>query len=49
MFSGFYNLVSGMITHGKNLDVISNNMANVATGLTDTFASIPFTVAFAKL
>lgn len=31
MFSGFYNLVSGMITHGKNLDVISNNMANVAT------------------
>lgn len=31
MFSGFYNLASGMITHGKHLDVISNNMANVAT------------------
>lgn len=31
MFKGFYNLASGMITHGKNLDVISNNMANVAT------------------
>ncbi|NBK79361.1 flagellar hook-basal body protein [bacterium D16-76] len=31
MFKGFYNLASGMITHGKNLDVISNNMTNVAT------------------
>lgn len=31
MFKGFYNLTSGMITHGKNLNVISNNMANVAT------------------
>lgn len=31
MFKGFYNLASGMITHGKHLDVISNNMANVAT------------------
>lgn len=31
MFKGFYNLASGMITHGKNLDVISNNMANVST------------------
>ncbi len=31
MFKGFYNLTSGMITHGKNLNVISNNMANVST------------------
>jgi len=31
MFKGFYNLTSGMLTHGKHLDVISNNMANVAT------------------
>lgn len=31
MFKGFYNLTSGMLTHGKHLDVISNNMTNVAT------------------
>ena len=31
MFKGFYNLASGMITYGKNLNVISNNMANVST------------------
>lgn len=31
MFKGFYNLTSGMITHGKHLNVISNNMANVST------------------
>lgn len=31
MFKGFYNLTSGMLTHGRNLDVISNNMTNVAT------------------
>ncbi len=31
MFKGFYNLASGMITEGRRLDVISNNMANVAT------------------
>ena len=31
MFKGFYNLTSGMLTQGKNLDVISNNMTNVAT------------------
>ena len=31
MFKGFYNLTSGMITQGRNLDVISNNMTNVAT------------------
>ncbi len=44
MFSGFYNLVSGMITHGKNLDVISNNMANVATTgfKVDTFTGQTF-------
>ena len=31
MFKGFYNLTSGMLTQGRMLDVISNNMANVAT------------------
>ena len=31
MFKGFYNLTSGMLTHGKHLDVISNNMTNVST------------------
>ncbi len=31
MFKGFYNLTSGMLTQGWRLDVISNNMANVAT------------------
>ncbi len=31
MFKGFYNLTSGMLTQGRNLDVISNNMTNVAT------------------
>ena len=31
MFKGFYNLTSGMITQGRVLDVISNNMANVST------------------
>lgn len=31
MFKGFYNLTSGMLTHGKHLNVISNNMANVST------------------
>ncbi len=31
MFKGFYNLTSGMLTQGRNLDVIANNMANVAT------------------
>ncbi len=31
MFKGFYNLTSAMLTQGRNLDVISNNMTNVAT------------------
>ncbi len=31
MFKGFYNLTSGMLTQGRRLDVISNNMTNVAT------------------
>ena len=31
MFKGFYNLTSGMITQGRVLDVISNNMTNVST------------------
>lgn len=31
MFKGFYNLASGMLTQGRKLDIISNNMTNVAT------------------
>lgn len=31
MFKGFYNLTSGMLTQGRRLDVISNNMTNVST------------------
>ena len=31
MFKGFYNLTSGMLTQGKHLDVIANNMSNTAT------------------
>ncbi len=31
MFQGFYNLTSSMLTQTRNLNVISNNMANVST------------------
>lgn len=31
MFKGFYNLTSGMLSQGRRLDVVANNMANVAT------------------
>ncbi len=31
MFQGYYGLTSGMLTQTRNLDVISNNMANVST------------------
>ena len=31
MFKGFYNLTSGMLTHGKWLDVISNNISNASS------------------
>lgn len=31
MFKGFYNLTSGMLSQGRRLDVIANNMTNVAT------------------
>ena len=31
MFKGFYNLTSGMLTQGKYLDVLANNMSNTAT------------------
>lgn len=44
MFKGFYNLTSGMLTHGRHLDVISNNMSNVATAgfKADTFTATTF-------
>lgn len=46
MFKGFYNLTSGMLTHGRNLNVISNNIANVATTgyKADTFTAQPFDI-----
>lgn len=31
MFQGFYNLTSGVLTQNRNLNVISNNMANTTT------------------
>lgn len=31
MYKGFYNLTSGMLTQGRNLDVVANNMTNVST------------------
>ena len=31
MFKGFYNLTSGMLTQGRRLDMLSNNIANVST------------------
>lgn len=31
MFKGFYDLTSGMLTHGRWLDIISNNIANTST------------------
>ena len=31
MFKGFYNLSSSMLTQNKNLNVVSNNLANVST------------------
>lgn len=31
MYTGFYRLTSGMLSQGKRLDVIANNMTNVST------------------
>ena len=31
MVRGFYNLTSGMLSQGRRLDVIANNMTNVST------------------
>lgn len=31
MIKGFYNLTSGMLSQGRRLDVIANNMTNIAT------------------
>ena len=44
MFKGFYNLTSGMVSQGRRLDVISNNMANVATAgyKADTYTDSTF-------
>ena len=44
MVKGFYNLTSAMLTHGRHLDVISNNMSNAATAgfKTDRFTGSTF-------
>lgn len=44
MNKGFYNLASGMITQNRNLNIVSNNMANVSTPgfKKDTFLSSTF-------
>lgn len=31
MFRGFYQLTSAMLSHGRRLDVVANNMSNVST------------------
>lgn len=31
MFKGFYQLTSAMLSHGRRLDVVANNMTNVST------------------
>ena len=31
MMRGFYNLTSGMLSQGRRLDVVANNMTNIAT------------------
>ena len=30
MYKGFYQLTSGMLSQGRRLDVIANNMSNVS-------------------
>ena len=44
MTKGFYNLTSAMLTHGRMLDVSSNNIANVSTAgfKTDQFTASTF-------
>jgi len=44
MFKGFYNLTSAMLTQGRRMDVVSNNMTNVSTAgfKTDTFTATTF-------
>ena len=31
MMKGFYNLTSGMVSQGRRLDVVANNMTNIST------------------
>ena len=31
MLKGFYNLTSGMLSQGRRLDVVANNMTNIPT------------------
>ena len=51
MTKGFYNLTSAMLTQGRYLDVISNNMSNVATAgfKTDRFTYSTFQEVMWKL
>lgn len=44
MFKGFYNLTSAMLSQGRRLDVIANNMTNVSTAgyKADTYTDSTF-------
>lgn len=44
MLKGFYNLTSGMLSQGRRLDVVANNMTNVATAgfKSETYADSTF-------
>ena len=44
MYKGFYNLTSAMLTQGRYLDVLSNNMSNIATPgfKADRYTMAPF-------
>lgn len=44
MFKGFYNLTSGMLSQGRRLDVIANNMTNTSTAgyKADTYTDSTF-------
>ena len=44
MVKGFYNLTSGMLSQSRRLDVVANNMTNLATPgyKTETYTDTTF-------
>ena len=44
MTRGFYNLTSGILSQGRRLDVVANNMTNITTPgyKTETYTDITF-------